>query len=119
MLASPLKQILNKNRNWLRAQELLMAPLTRGGVENMHKARGQGHEKNPSPRPSTALSRTDPLEAKDRNARGQGQAPRTHRGSDLQNRSSLQNQKIVLLEPRTGHFRGLADFEAKHFQLHP
>ena len=30
-----------------------------------------------NPRPRTALPRTDPLEAKDRNARGQGQAPRT------------------------------------------
>ena len=31
-----------------------------------------------SPRPRTALPRTDPLEAKDRNARGQGQGLRTH-----------------------------------------
>ena len=42
-----------------------------------HKARGQGHKKNPGPRPKTAFPRTDPLEAKDRNARGQGQGPRT------------------------------------------
>ena len=48
-----------------------------------HKARGQGqgqeHKKNPrpKPRPRTAFPRTDTLEAKDRNARGQGQAPRT------------------------------------------
>ena len=44
-----------------------------------HKARGQGqgHKKNPKPRPRTAFSRTEPLEAKDRNARGQGQGPRT------------------------------------------
>ena len=44
-----------------------------------HKARGQGqgHKKNPRPRPRTTFSRTDPLEAKDRNARGQGQEPRT------------------------------------------
>ena len=40
-----------------------------------HKARGQRHKKNPRPRPRTAFSRTDTLEAKDRNARGQG--PRT------------------------------------------
>ena len=42
-----------------------------------HKARGQdqGHKKNSRPR--TAFPRTDPLEAKDRNARGQGQGPRT------------------------------------------
>ena len=31
----------------------------------------------PRPRPRTALPRTDPLEAKDKNARGQGQGPRT------------------------------------------
>ena len=44
-----------------------------------HKARGQGqgqgHKKNPRPRPRTAFPRTGTLEAKDRNARGQG--PRT------------------------------------------
>ena len=42
-----------------------------------HKARGQsqGHKKNPRPRPRTAFPRTEPLEAKDRNARGQ--RPRT------------------------------------------
>ena len=44
-----------------------------------HKARGQGqeHKKNPRTRPRTAFPRTDTLEAKDRNARGQGQGPRT------------------------------------------
>ena len=42
-----------------------------------HKARGQGHKKIPRPRPRTALPRTNPLEAKDRNARGQGPGPRT------------------------------------------
>ena len=44
-----------------------------------HKARGQGqrHTKNPTLRPRTTLSRADPFEAKDRNARGQGQGPRT------------------------------------------
>ena len=105
MLASPLKQNLNKNRNWLGAPGLLMAPLTRGGAEDMHKAQGQGHEKNPRPRPSTALPRTDPLEAKDRNARGQGQVPRTHRGCDLQKKVFASKSKnSALLEPRTGHF---------------
>ena len=47
-----------------------------------HKARGQGHKKNPRPR--TAFPRTDTLEAKDRNARGQGQGPRTQSASALQ-----------------------------------
>ena len=42
-----------------------------------HKARGQGKDtkKQPRPRPRNVLPRTDPLEAKDRNAQGQG--PRT------------------------------------------
>ena len=40
-----------------------------------HKAQGQGHKKNPRPRPRIAFPRTDTLEAKDRNSRGQG--PRT------------------------------------------
>ena len=39
------------------------------------RPRGQGHKKNPRPRPRTAFPRTDTLEAKGRNARGQG--PRT------------------------------------------
>ena len=34
-------------------------------------------QKNPRPRPRTAFPRTDTLEAKDRNARGKGQGPRT------------------------------------------
>ena len=37
-----------------------------------HKARGQGQGHKKSPRPRTAFPRTDTLEAKDRNARGQG-----------------------------------------------
>ena len=59
---------------------------TKGGVEDTmleaeakakdtKKIRGQGHKKNPRPR--TAFERTDTPEAKDRNARGQGQGPRT------------------------------------------
>ena len=36
-----------------------------------HKARGQGHKKNPRPR--TTFPRTDTLEAKDKNAQSQGQ----------------------------------------------
>ena len=34
-------------------------------------------QKNLMPRPRTAFPRTKPLETKDRNARGQGQGPRT------------------------------------------
>ena len=48
----------------------------RGGVEK-HKAQdlgqGQRQKKSPRPRPRTDFSRTDTLEAKDRNARGQRQ----------------------------------------------
>ena len=39
------------------------------------EAKAKDTKKNPRPR--TAFPRTDPLEAKDKNARGQGQEPRT------------------------------------------
>ena len=57
----------------------------RGGIQQRwsrgHKARGQGqgHKKNLRPRPRTAFPRTDTLEAKDRNARGQDQEDQGHR----------------------------------------
>ena len=92
-----------------------------------HKARdqGQGHKRNPRPR--TALPRTDPLEAKDMNARGQGHRRKCSRKKkDLQNFFScglkkkvfkiilqaiykiLTIQKIVLSSNRElGNFRGL------------
>ena len=40
-------------------------------------------KKNPRPRPRTARPRTDPLETKKRNDRGQGQGPRTQEVSVL------------------------------------
>ena len=50
--------------------------LIRGGVEDTRlEAKAKDTKKNPRPR--TAFPRTDTLEAKDRNARGQGQGPRT------------------------------------------
>ena len=53
---------------------------TRGGVEDtMLEAKAKNTKKNSRPRPRTAFPRTDTLEAKDRNARGQGQGPRTQK----------------------------------------
>ena len=50
----------------------------RGGVENTRlEAKAKDTKKNPRPRPRTVFPRTEPLEAKDRNARGQDQEPRT------------------------------------------
>ena len=85
-------------------------------------AQDQGHKKNPRPR--TAFPRTDTLEAKDRNARGQGhkrkcspkkkvftkifQAISTKKrfpknfSSDTQNFNNSKNTAV--LEPRTGQF---------------
>ena len=55
----------------------------RGGVEDTRlEAKAKDTKKNPRPRPRTAFPRTDTLEAKDRNARGQG--PRTQSASALQ-----------------------------------
>ena len=64
-----------------------------------HKARGQGqgHKKNPRPRPRTAFPRTDTLEAKDRNARGQG--PRTQSASALQ-KKKRSSQKFFRRSPK-------------------
>ena len=69
-----------------------------------HKARGQGqeHKKNPRPRPRTAFPRTDTLEAKDRNARGQGQEcsrPRTQ-AQVLSKRKKRSSQKFFKRSPR-------------------
>ena len=58
---------LNNLSSYSRSQRWSRGPKARG--------QGQGHKK--IPRPRTAFPRTDPLEAKDRNARGQGQGPRT------------------------------------------
>ena len=62
---------------------------TRGGVEDTKlkpkaKAKAIDTKKNPRPRPRTALPRTDPHEAKDRNARGRRQVPRTQAEGVLQ-----------------------------------
>ena len=89
-----------------------------------HKARGQGHKKNPRSRP--AFPRTDTLEAKDRNARGQGQGPRTQAqvlfkkkktSSQKFFRRSPQNfnnsKNTAVLEPRTGQFSRTWGLEAK------
>ena len=75
-----------------------------------HKARGQGHKKNPRPRPRTAFPRTDALEAKDRNARGQGQGPRTQSASALQNKKS--SQKFFKRSPLKNVFQTI--FQALH-----
>ena len=57
-------------------RETLQVVLSRGGVEDTRlEAKAKDTKKNPRPR--TAFPRTDTLEAKDRNARGQGQGPRT------------------------------------------
>ena len=62
--------------------------LSRGGVRE-HKARGQGQGHKKNPRPRTHLPWTDPFEAKDRNARGQGQGLRTQRGSVLKKKKKV------------------------------
>ena len=69
-----------------------------------HKARGQGHKKNPRPR--IAFSRTDTLEAKDRNARGQGHKRKC---SPKKKRSS---QKFFKRSPQKNVFQ--KNFQALH-----
>ena len=54
---------------------VLKEDFNRGGVEDTRLEAKAKAPKIPRPRPRTAFPRTDTLEAKDRNARGQG--PRT------------------------------------------
>ena len=62
-----------------------------------HKARGQGqgHKKNPRPRPRTAFPSTDTLEAKDRNARGQGPRAQPQVLSKKKKKSFSGNLQII------------------------
>ena len=76
-----------------------------------HKARGQGHKKNPRPRPRTAFPRTDILEAKDRNARGQGQGPRTQ-AQVLSKKKKRSSQKVFKRSPQKNVFQKI--FQALH-----
>ena len=48
----------------------------RGGVEDT-RLEAKVKDTKENPRPRTAFPRADPLEAKDKSARGQGQGPRT------------------------------------------
>ena len=118
VLASPLKQNLNKLKNWLGAPDLIMASLIRGGVEDTKlEAKAKGTKK------SEAKAKNNPSE--ERPSQGQGQEcsrPRTK----AQRRSDHQEKKVfapksknsAVLETRTGHFSGLADFKAKDFKLY-
>ena len=102
---------------------------------------GQGRKKNPKPRTRTALPRTDPLEPKNRNARGQSQghrrkcfqkkknmfkkyfrrSPKEKFQAFSKKRSSknfsgdLQNlnnsKSSAVLEPRTGQYSRTGGFE--------
>ena len=82
-----------------------------------HKARGQGHKKNPRPRPRTAFPRTDTLEAKDRNARGQGQGPRTQAQVLSKKKRSLQKffQAISKKKKKGLHKNFSGDLHQKTF----
>ena len=62
-----------------------------------HKARGQGQGHKKNPRPRTAFPRTDTLEAKDRNARGQG--PRTQ-AQVLSKKKKRSSQKFFRRSPK-------------------
>ena len=87
-----------KTRLWLSEVELR----TQGSRPN------QGHKKNPRPRPRIAFPRTDSLEAKDRNARGQG--PRTQ--AQVLSKKKRSSQKIFKQSPLKNVFQKI--FQALH-----
>ena len=115
VLVFPLKQNLNKIRNWLGVPELIMASLSRDGVEDTKleakdtkKIRGQ---EQPFRGPTLSRPRAGMLETKD-----QG-----HNVKVISKKKDLCSKikKRAVLESRIGHFRGLADFKAKDSKLCP
>ena len=73
--------------------------LNRGGVEDTRlEAKAKDTKKKPGPRPRTAFPRTDTLEAKDRNARDQGQGPKDTSASALQKKRF--SQKFFRRSPK-------------------
>ena len=91
-----------------------MHVIYRGGVEDTRleaKANAKDTKKNPRPRPRTAFPRTDTLEAKDRNARGQGQGPRTQ-AQVLSKRKKRSSQKFFKRFPQKNVFKKF--FQALH-----
>ena len=74
----------------------------RGGVEDT-RLEAKAKDTKKSPRPRTAFPRTDTLEAKDRNARGQGQGLDLRgQGQGLQNLSS--RPRDVLEDSTSDHY---------------
>ena len=73
-----------------------------------HKARGQGQGHKKNPRPRTAFPRTDTLEAKDRNARGQG--PRTQ--AQVLSKKKRSSQKFFRRSPQQNVFQKI--FQVLH-----
>ena len=67
-----------------------------------HKARGQGQGHKKNPRPRTAFPRTDTLEAKVRNAQGQG--PRTQ-AQVLSKKKKRSSQKFFKRSPQKNVFQ--------------
>ena len=83
----------------------------RGGVEDTRlEVKAKDNKKNPRPRPRTAFPRTDTLEAKDRNARGQGQRPRTQ--AQVLSKKKMSSQKFFKQSPQKNVFQ--IYFQALH-----
>ena len=131
LVACTFAQCCAKNDYLALQQTSLVNFSTRGWVEAIRVEAKAKDTKNARPR--TALPRIDPLEAKDRNARGQDQGHRSKYSSkkglknvfsgDLKKKSSnnfsgdLQNfnnsKNSAVLEPRTGQLSRSWGFEAK------
>ena len=76
---------------------IVLCKIIRGGVEEA-RSLGLGRKKNPRPR--TVLPRTDPLEAKERNARGEGQGLKTQAQVFSKKNKSLQNHFLGDLQKK-------------------
>ena len=91
-------------RHWvgllIQNDEILV--ICRGGVEDT-RLEAKNTKKNPRPR--TAFPRTDTLEAKDRNARGQG--PRTQSAGALQKKKKVFTKIFQAISKKKKKKKGL------------
>ena len=106
-----------KHRMTPQTMGIVMSSLNRSNQQRWsrgHKARGQGqgHKKNPRPSPRTAFPRTDTLEAKDRNARGQDQGPRTQAQVLSKKKKKRSSQKLFKRSPQNNVFQKI--FQTLH-----
>ena len=97
--------------NMVRMHALLRSQIAPTKTEVESRTQGSRPRTQKNPRPRTALSRTEPLEAKERNARGQGRGPRTQ-AQMFSKKKDLQ-KCFFRRSPKEKNKKGLRKFSAR------